>query len=386
MSTTPNMNLTLPTVSQTPGPTWANQINADLSVLDAHNHNPSVNGGVAITTAALSIDADLSFGNYSALSLASAGFENQITTPAASRVYVTGGDLWYSYDGVTPVQITSGSAIVGAPGNIVGMGGTNDAAVIYNDSTKTFTFWSDQAPPAMRGILDVSQVTFRATAAASPVTVNSSALASTYTLTLPTAPPGSPGLVGFASSGVLSSVLPDSTLSVTSSSIGVTALGITATQLASSAVQTAKINDKAVTQAKMEDKSTSGATASGTNLVPGTVVFSSFTVSLAAGRPVLIMLDGLQNTGTAPVAVPSAAYISCSGTPSMYIAITHPNGTTQTQIGHVQFGAGTYSPSSMQAMFNVVSSGTHTIQLASYVSGLSESISLFNGFLKAFQL
>ena len=383
MSTTPNMNLTLPVVSQTTGPLWASQINSDLSVIDAHNHIPSINGGVAITTAALDIDADLSFNTYSALSLSSAEFVNQAATPSASRVYITGGNLWYSYDGVTPVQITSGTSIASATGNITGLAAP--AAVIYDNATSRFTFWSNQSINA-QAILAASQFWVRASITAGIVAVAGSPSSSTYTLTLPTTTPGGAGLVGFANSGALSPVLPDSTLSVTSSTIGVAALGIGASQIASSAVTTVKINDKAVTQVKMEDKSTSGATASGTNLVPGTVVFSSFTVNLTAGRPVLIMLDGLQNTGTAPAAVPAAAYINCTGTPSMYIAVTHPNGTTQTQMGHVEFGAGQYSPSSVQAMFNVVSSGTHTIQLASFVSGLSETIALVNGFFKAFQL
>lgn len=382
MSTTPNMNLTLPTVSQTPGPTWANQINADLSVLDAHNHNPLVNGGVAITTAALSIDADLSFGSYSALSLASAEFANQITTPAASRVYVTGGDLWYSYDGVTPVQITSGSAIVGAPGNIVGMGGTNDAAVIYNDSTKTFTFWSDQAPPAMRGILDVSQVTFRATAAASPVTVNSSALASTYTLTLPTAPPGSPGLVGFASSGALSPVLSDGTLSITSSTIGIAAL----------AVNTGQIASGAVTQAKMQLKSAaySAVTSPVTVNGPASTVVKQLTgQTYTAGRPVYICLTGLTQDSTTPDPV------SCLvvGTVYLYLLVTHPGGlNTHFSFTPLPLNDGIFSPPisvglpAVSGFFNVQTTGTHTISLICYIPSSGSSLVIDNVAIEAFQL
>lgn len=384
MSTTPNMNLTLPTVSQTPGPTWANQINADLSVLDAHNHNPLVNGGVAITTAALSIDADLSFGDYSAIGVGSVEFVNQPSTPSARRVYVSGGNLWYSYNGSVPVQITSGTSIASATGNITGL--VPPAAVIYDNSTSRFTFWSNQSINA-QAILAASQFWVRASITAGIVAVAGSPSSSTYTLTLPPSTPGGAGLVGFANSGALSAVLPDSTLSVTSSGIGVAPLGIGAAQLASSAVQTAKINDKAVTQVKMEDKSASGATASGVNIGPtSTVVFSSFTVNLTAGRPVFITLDCLQNTGTAPASVPAASSISCNGNPSMYIAVTHPNGTTQTQMGHFVLGSGYTSPSSVQAIFNVVSSGTHTIQLASYCGTLLDSIALNNGFFKAFQL
>ena len=383
MSTTPNMNLTLPTVSQTPGPSWASQINTAFSTIDSHSH--TIGNGVAITTAALDIDDDLSFGQNAALNLSSIGLVNQASTPSSLRLYVTGNDLWYSYDGITPVQITTGGSIVGATGNISGM--SPPAAVIFDSGTGTFTFWSNQSLNQQATLVS-AQLRLRASIVAAPVTVAASVSGTTYTLTLPASPPGSQGLVGFSSGGTLSPVSAgDSSISITSSTISVATSGISSTQLASSAVLTSKISDNAVTQAKLETKSTSGTAASGVNIGPSnTVVFASFTCNLVAGRPALITLDAIQNTGTAPASVPPAASFSCNGAPSVYIAVTHPNGTTQTQMCHFVLPSGYSAPSSIHGLFNVISTGTHTIQLASYCGTVFDAVTLANGFIKAFQL
>lgn len=385
MPTTPNMNLTLPVVSQTPGPTWANQINADLSVIDSHNHIPDINGGVAITTAALDIDADVSFNQFSAIGLNTARFVNRASIPSAGSLYITNGDLWYSYDGALAARITDGGNIAGSPGSISGL--VSPAAVIYDAPSGTFSFYSDQTPPAQIGILAARQMILRSSSSASPITIATSPSATSYTMTLPTAVPGSAGIVGFATNGVLSAVVPDSTISVSSSAIGVASLGITSAQIASNAVQTTKINDKAVTQIKLENKSASGATASGTNVGPSsTVEFASFTCSLVSGRPILITLDSLQNTSASPAPVPAASSLICAGNPELYISVIHPDGTTETQMGHVILGSGYNTLSSAQAIFNVVSTGTHTIKLKSYCDLLTDTVVLANGFLKAFQL
>lgn len=79
---TPYMGLTLPTVSVTPGPTWASDLNADFELVDAHDH--TTGKGVPITTPAISITADLDFNSYSAIGLTSVRVENQSSALAAS--------------------------------------------------------------------------------------------------------------------------------------------------------------------------------------------------------------------------------------------------------------------------------------------------------------
>lgn len=381
MATTPNMNLTLPIVSQTTGPTWANQINADLSVIDGHNHVPG--SGAQIPSAALNINANVDFATNSAIGLNSTQYINQNAIASACALYAYQGELYYNDSSSVPVQITSNGSVVGPQGQWTNLAPPAEAA--FNIGTGTFSFKSNSTT---FGRLQAAILTLQATSTSNPISVIAPSATAAYNLTLPTtAAPQTGSLLSSDSSGTMSWVVGDATVSVTSSTIGVAPLGITAAQLASNAVETLKIKNNAVTQIKMENKSTSGTTADGVNVGPtNTVVFSSFTANFIAGRPVLIALDCLQGTGTAPAPVPAASSIVATGNPSMYIAVTHPNGTTQTQMGHFILGSGYTSPSSVQAIFNVVSSGTHTIQLASYCGTVFDGIVLSNGFFKAFQL
>ncbi len=102
-----------------------------------------------------------------------------------------GDDLWYSYNGITPVQITVNGSIAGATGNISGM--TPQSAVVFDVATGTFTFWSSQ--PTSQATIVGSQVRVRATTSSSPVTIAASPTASTYTLTLPSSTPVSQALM-----------------------------------------------------------------------------------------------------------------------------------------------------------------------------------------------
>lgn len=74
-SVTPDMGLTLPTVSVTPGPTWATQINAAFSLVDAHDH--TTGKGLPVPSAGLSINADVSWGGYNLTGLRAARFQSQ---------------------------------------------------------------------------------------------------------------------------------------------------------------------------------------------------------------------------------------------------------------------------------------------------------------------
>lgn len=114
---TPNMNLDLPTVSITLGPTWASELNAALELVDSHDHTSGK--GIPIRTAALDIDADLSLQNFrlvdsTSLQLVTAaspvsgvGFENSLS--AAS------GDLYWTNSSGVAVQITDGNSLYAPP-------------------------------------------------------------------------------------------------------------------------------------------------------------------------------------------------------------------------------------------------------------------------------
>lgn len=187
MSTTPYMNLTLPTVSVTPGPTYATENNTAFTTIDSHNHTSGQ--GIQIPTLGININANLSFATYYAIQLGNARFVNQgsplATASDINCVYFTGGNLYANDSSGNQVQITAGGAVNTAAGNINGMGATT-ASVTYTVGNTTFTFWSNNNVPAA---LDVGAVVIRETGATSPngITLQSpSALASAYSLTLPT--------------------------------------------------------------------------------------------------------------------------------------------------------------------------------------------------------
>jgi len=135
--TTPNMNLTLPVVSQTPGPTWASEINADLTIIDSHNH---AGVGALVPVAGLDIDSDLSLATHALTDATKVVLLNQVSNSTANSVYQSGGNLYWMNNASQPVLITSGNALaVGSTGNI---GGLPDglAAVNYDDLVFAYRF------------------------------------------------------------------------------------------------------------------------------------------------------------------------------------------------------------------------------------------------------
>ncbi len=183
MANTPNMNLALPTVSQTLGPAWATQLIAALGQIDSHNH--TTGQGVAVPAAGINVNADLPFSGNNATSLRSARFTDQgaaLTTPSdVGCLYLAGGNLFWNSGAGAAVQITSGGALAGTPGSIAGLG--SPAAVTYTSGNGTFRFTSNTNTNAA---VDVGPVTVRAqAAAANGITIQSpSGLAANYAVTL----------------------------------------------------------------------------------------------------------------------------------------------------------------------------------------------------------
>lgn len=252
---TANMGLTLPDVSVTPGPTWASQINSDLTLIDQHNHTDT--NGAPIPTAGLNIDAELKFNNTApnglpATGLSRLGLLAPQTPPLATGVYSdVSGDLYYD-NGAVQVQITSGSNIVGTAGSISGM--TPESSASFNGGTGTF-LWQKDAALSQAATMDHGPLRLRdGTSSANAITITPpSGLASAYTLTLPSALPGQQSLLGTSTGGAQSNVAVDSTLALTSSLLKVANLGVGTAQLADASVATAKLASNAVTTIKIAD-------------------------------------------------------------------------------------------------------------------------------------
>lgn len=348
---TPNMNLTLPVVSQTLGPTWASQLNTALTVVDSHNH--TFGNGALVPSAGLDINADLPFSGYNATQLASTQFLDQTNYLNASLgLYSYNGDLYYSNISGTPVRITNGSSIVGAGGTITGLPSVlkPTAGVLFDGSTGLFSFVqaTNTAAP-----LDFGPLTLRTTAAGSNgVTVTPASGTTSYTLTLPSAPPASvQSLMGISTGGVVSNVTPDATLTVTSSTAGVATNGI----------QTANIANGAVTATKLAALGQAFSTSSGNStqpLVPSFTLVTNLTVlySVATTRPLMLLL---QNDGNATN--PSFIYAGGS-TGDFCIQATGPSGTDI--IGLTRIAASlAFPPSSLQTLYVPPSTGLYTFSV-----------------------
>src|SRR5579859_5246417 len=118
-STTPNMNLVVPTVGVDPGPDYATNINNDLALIDSHTH--AAGSGVPITPAAININSNLSFGNYSATNLQATQFTAQTALSTLGAIYVIGVDLYYNDGNGNVIRITQSGSVTGSTGTITGL-------------------------------------------------------------------------------------------------------------------------------------------------------------------------------------------------------------------------------------------------------------------------
>jgi hypothetical protein len=137
----PNMGLIIPTVSVDPGPDWANNINASLSIVDQHNH--SSGQGVQINPSGLNINSDLPFNNNNATLLRSVRFTSQSAALSGSTdlgcLYEAGVDLYYNDGNGNQIRITQSGNVAGASGTITGLpSGTASASF----GSGTFVFQS----------------------------------------------------------------------------------------------------------------------------------------------------------------------------------------------------------------------------------------------------
>jgi len=200
---TPNMNLSLPTVSTTPGPQWASDINTALSTVDSHNHTSG--NGVQIPSSGININGDLTFNSYNATTLRSVRFASNPSVLSLGTdlgcLYNVNGNLYWNSGAGAQVQLTIGGALNAT--SIGGIGGdyaTSTASVFYTSLANTFTFWRSNN---VNATLDVGSVKVRfPSAGAFYVGLNASnSMATNIDLTLPVALPASQSFMTLDSGG-----------------------------------------------------------------------------------------------------------------------------------------------------------------------------------------
>lgn len=198
------MNLTLPTPSVTPGPTYATLNNTALTTIAEHDHTSG--NGVKITPAGLNIISDLSLvennlTNIRSLRLTSqAGVISEATDIGC--MYVVNGDLYYQNTSGTAIQVTSGGGIniasTGTIGGDYGQPGVN-AAVNYSDSTKTFSFTQEagEAAEIFSGTINIAA----ADSGALSVGITAHASTVSYDIILPLAAPADDQILSIDATG-----------------------------------------------------------------------------------------------------------------------------------------------------------------------------------------
>jgi hypothetical protein len=199
----PNMGMPVPTVGVDPGPDYATNVNASLSIIDSHNHSPGQ--GVPITPAGININANLAINSNNVTSVRTINYQAQNSPIAASApdigcTYVSGVDLYYNDESGNQIRMTQGGAVAGSAGTITGLpSGTASAAY----ATGTFTFLEATSTPAG---LNVGPVTIgQSVAGTNTVTIAPNAAQPTnYNLTLPAALPSTTNYMTLNSSGQIS--------------------------------------------------------------------------------------------------------------------------------------------------------------------------------------
>ena len=197
---TPNMSLTIPVVSGTPGPTYAQEINNDLSILDGHDHSPG--SGTVIPSDGININASLPFNGNSAITLLSTRYVPQGSPQSAANSLSVGGvDLYYTDSSGNQVRITQSGGIAGSPGSISNL--VAPASAQYSSATKTFTWQSDVNTPAN---LDAASIVLRnLIAGGNGLTLSPPTLANNYSLVLPQIGPVN-GFLGLDTSGNITTI------------------------------------------------------------------------------------------------------------------------------------------------------------------------------------
>jgi hypothetical protein len=375
---TPEMNLIVPGVGTEAGPTYASDINADLSILDGHDH--SSGKGVQITPAGLNINSALTINNNDLTSIRTARFQAQNSTLSLSAdvdcIYVTGVDLYYRDGNGNNVRITQSGNVAGTPGSISGL--SSPASASYNSGTSTFVWQSAALTPAN---MDAASYIFRNLLASSKGLTLSppGAMAADYTLTLP-ALPASQKIMTLDAAGNMSApyTTDNSTLEISSNLLQVKNQGITQAKKALRAAATTP-------QATAGGIARSASINSSVNAPTGLTTAGSVSLT-TLGNPVEIFLqdDGTFGNGGGAIQFGTGA-----SNPIFGIAIYRDS----TQLTQYQFSVGnTTSASPLHACsmikvldFPIAGTYTYSVKIGT-LSGSQSSISLIDTVLVAYEL
>lgn len=227
MTTLPNLGVSLPVRGAPGSGVWGDTEDANLALIDAHDHTSGK--GVRIKTAAISLDADLTFsGSWAPTNLNRIQFS--AVTPLTSNnksLFVSSGDneLYWRSNAGSNVKLTSGSAlnVAAFTGGIGGDYVSASGAVAFDDANKNYTFKSSGSAWARATFGGIRLIEFGTTETVRVGLLCPAGLAASYDITMPLAAPGSTSLVQMDSSGVLTA---SNTVANTLTTAAVTSSGL----------------------------------------------------------------------------------------------------------------------------------------------------------------
>lgn len=377
----PNMNLPVPIVSVDPGPTWAQDLNSCLGIIDQHDH--SSGQGVQITPTGLNINTDLTIQGNNLTHINELVFTPLSSSSDLGVVYVSGNELYYNDESGNVVQITNMGSVNAGAGSITGLP-SGTASASYSSGTQTF-IWQSATSTAAN--MDGGSFIFREVVAnANGVTVSSpTSLAADYQMFWPAGLPGSGTSFMTVDSG-----------GNMGDAIGTTSAFVSTGNIVDQNVTTAKIADQNVTQIKLAPRATGTTVAAGgVAISPACASFSTSSTSLidvtnltvtitTTGRPVMLFL---QSTS-------SSSYLTSSSSDSSdaFSIIAFCRGGSDFR--NFAFGASSapisiFTPSSAFRVMDLAvnaNPGTYTYNIQAEVVGTSKTVSFTNVELVAYEI
>ena len=374
---TPNMNLVVPGIGTEPGPTWGTDLNADLGILDQHNH--SSGQGVQITPAGININADLTMNENNLIDVKTVNFfplpmSLPGSAPNLGCIYVAGNELYYNDEAGNVVAITKTGSVNAGAGSITGLP-SGTASASYSSGSKTFVWQSSTNTPAN---MDGGSFIFRdITANSHGVTVNApTALASDYSLVWPLLP-GVTSVMTLDTSGNMGTQTYDE-IGQEMTSVGANAIEASRTTTTGSTVG---IGGLAISGSSTNF----GANVGGPYPIPVTNLSVTITTS---GRPVKL---SLQSDGSG-----NDAYVGGEASNStILVTFGFFRGATQLNTDTIELFITTngglmsinHAPSSV-GFVDIVAAGTHTytFQISNIVSNITPSAFVSYCVLTAYEL
>lgn len=307
------MSLSEPVIGGTLSPQWAMLLNADLTVIDGHNHTPG--SGVPIPSGGLNINADLTFNGNNLLDLNSLVFDGAATGLLSDLSLSSNGtDLFYKDINGVSIQLTKNGQPNTSTGNIQGLPSTpiGSAGITWVNAQSAFRFLMDSG--AAGANIEAGSYVMRYPGSYPTPTGNfiileaPSTLATGFSLVLPAALPASQAMLSFSNSGTGAFVTPDgTTIAISANVLSVPTGGIGTTQLATSAVTPIKLG--AQTTGQSSSTTVTNTTGTYANIASTTMV-------LTGQRAV--MISGGGNSASNIIITASGSGV-CSGEVALFL-------------------------------------------------------------------